>query len=64
MASCVRVPNVWILPSVQQVVYQDTDESIPDDDELHGPHFGDTDSEDALTIEEFDPELDEGEDQD
>lgn len=45
-------------------VYNDLDQSIPDDDELHGPHFGDTDSEDALTIEEFDPELDEGEDQD
>lgn len=32
-------------------MFMDLDESIPDDDELHGPHFGDTDSEEG-TFEE------------
>jgi hypothetical protein len=28
-------------------MYFDTDDSIPDDDELHGPHFGDSDVEEV-----------------
>lgn len=45
-------------------MYFDSDEQIPDDDELHGPHFGDTDSEDSLEPEEFDFDLYEGEEED
>ena len=41
-------------------MYLDLDESIPDDDELHGPHYGDTDSEDSLEPEGFDHDLYEG----
>ena len=44
-------------------MFFDCDPDIPDDDELHGPHFGDSDSEESTEPEEFDYDLYEGEDE-
>lgn len=43
------------------VVYLDLDDSIPDDDELHAPHFGDGDEEESTAPESFDYDMYEGE---
>lgn len=44
-------------------MFLDPEASIPDDDELHSPHFGDSDYEDSQEPQEFDYDMYEGEDE-